>query len=55
MSYLYIAFTVTWLIYFVYLFYLDSQLRSIRRRLSARNPIIEYQKLKRKSQNCGTP
>jgi len=36
MSYLCIAFTVTWLIYFAYLFYLDRQLRSIQKRMNAR-------------------
>ena len=36
MRYLCVAFTVGWLIYFAYLFYLDSQLRGIRRRLDAR-------------------
>jgi len=36
MCYLCVAFTVGWLIYFAYLFYLDTQLRGIRRRLDAR-------------------
>ncbi len=36
MRYLSIAFTVSWLIYFIYLFYLDRQLRSIKKRLAAR-------------------
>jgi CcmD family protein len=36
MRYLCLAFAVTWLIYFAYLFYLDGQLRGIRRRLDAR-------------------
>jgi len=36
MCYLCLSFTVASLIYFVYLFYLDRQLRGIRRRLDAR-------------------
>jgi CcmD family protein len=36
MGYLCMALTVMWVIYFAYLFYLDRQLRSIRRRLDAR-------------------
>jgi len=39
MGYLCLAFTVAWSIYFIYLFWLDRQLRSVRRRLDAReNP-----------------
>lgn len=36
MGYFCVAFTVMWVIYFAYLFYLDRQLRGIRRRLDAR-------------------
>lgn len=36
MFYLCLAFVLSWLIYFVYLFYLDGQLRSIKKRLAAR-------------------
>jgi CcmD family protein len=36
MFYLCLAFTAMWLIYFGYLFYLDRQLRNIRKRLDAR-------------------
>jgi len=36
MRYFCLAFTVAWLVYFAYLFYLDKQLRVIRRRLDAR-------------------
>ena len=36
MFYLCLAFTTAWLIYVIYLFFLDSQLRHIRRRLGAR-------------------
>ena len=36
MRYLCLAFTIVWLIYFIYLFCLDRQLRSIRKRLDAR-------------------
>ena len=36
MGYLCMAFTVAWLIYFIYLLYLGRQVRYIRRRLDAR-------------------
>jgi len=36
MGYLAAAFVVSWLIYFWYLVYVDSKLRSVMRRLSAR-------------------
>lgn len=36
MFYLCLVFTTAWLIYFIYLFCLDSQLRHIQRRLRAR-------------------
>lgn len=36
MRYLWLAFMVTWSIYFIYLFCLDRQLRSIKKRLDAR-------------------
>jgi CcmD family protein len=36
MNYLIMAFTVTWVVYFAYLCYLDLKLRNVRRRLDAR-------------------
>ena len=36
MFYLSLAFTVAWLTYFIYLFYLNQQLRNIKKRLDAR-------------------
>jgi len=32
MRYLSMAFVVTWIVYFIYLFYLDRQLRDIKKR-----------------------
>ena len=43
MFYFCLAFTVAWLIYFIYLFYLDRRLRNIRRRLEARENKITSQ------------
>jgi len=35
MFYLCLAFTTAWLIYFIYLFHLDRQLQTIKKRLDA--------------------